>query len=175
MENENKIVDTEAKETTNEGNKPESADASADLEAKYQALLVEQKRLKSAFDKASSDAANYKKQLRERQSVDEIALQEKAEKEAQREELLESLKRENKINKLEKQFVLLGYSEEQANKAATATYDGDTDTLFKVQSEVQNKLIEDQKAEWLKSRPEIQNGQGSKGEEDEFIKGFWGK
>ena len=48
MENENKIVDTEAKETTNEGNKPESADASADLEAKYQALLVEQKRLKSS-------------------------------------------------------------------------------------------------------------------------------
>ena len=80
---ENKIVDTaENKEVTSDGNKPDSADTQADLEAKYQALLVEQKRLKSAFDKASSDAANYKKQLRERQSVDEIAIQEKAEQEA---------------------------------------------------------------------------------------------
>lgn len=173
---ENKIVDTaENKEVTSDGNKPDSADTQADLEAKYQALLVEQKRLKSAFDKASSDAANYKKQLRERQSVDEIAIQEKAEQEAKQQELLESLKRENKINKLEKKFVLLGYTEEQANKAATATYDGDTDTLFKIQSEFQDALVKSKEAEWLASRPEIQSGQGSQGEEDEFIKGFWGK
>lgn len=135
-------------------------DKKPSLEEQLQALMLENAKLKRATDKATSEASNFKKQLREKQSADEIALQEKAEREAQREEQFNALLRENQINKMEKNFIALGYSLEQATKAATAQVDGDTDSLFKIQSEVQQSLIKAQKAEWLKSVPAINAGVG---------------
>lgn len=125
-----------------------------------QKLLLENAKLKRATDKATSEASSFKKQLREKQSADEIALQEKAEREAQREEQFQALVRENNINKMEKNFLALGYSSEQASKAATAQVDGDTDALFKIQAEVQQTMLKAQKAEWLKSVPQINAGVG---------------
>ena len=140
---------------------PEKApDNKPSIEEQLEALRLENAKLKRATDKATSEAASFKKQLRERQTTDEIAAQEKAEKEAEREEKYNALLRENNITKFEKQFLALGYSAEQATKAATAQYDGDMDALFKIQSEVQAAMIKAKEAEWLKSRPEIQTGAG---------------
>lgn len=151
----------EIKETLEQPTEPkETEEKKLSLEEQIQALMLENAKLKRATDKATSEASNYKKQLREKQSSDEIALQEKAEKEAQREEQFNALLRENSINKMEKNFLALGYTLEQANKAATAQVDGDTDSLFKIQSEVQQSLIKAQKAEWLKSMPAINAGVG---------------
>lgn len=154
----------EIKETTvDETVENNESNAQADEISKdeqIQKLLLENAKLKRATDKATSEASSFKKQLREKQSADEIALQEKAEREAQREEQFQALVRENNINKMEKNFLALGYSSEQASKAATAQVDGDTDALFKIQAEVQQTMLKAQKAEWLKSVPQINAGVG---------------
>lgn len=156
MNEETKTVETNTPDT-----KPETqANDTPNYEEMYQQALIENAKLKRASDKATHEAADYKRQLREKQSVDEIAIQEKAEKEAEREERFKAMERELSINKLEKNFVLLGYSEEQANKAATAQVDGDVDILFKLQQEVMAAQIKTKEAEWIKSRPETNVGVG---------------
>lgn len=148
-------------------------DPEPSAEEQIQALMVENAKLKKAQEKAASEAANYKKKYNATLSEKEKASLEKAEKEAEREEQYQSLLRENKINKLEKNFVLLGYSDEQANKAATAQYDGDTETLFKIQSEVQQAIVKQKETEWLKSRPEPNAGNGEGDDKaDPFLAGF---
>lgn len=142
-------------------------------EERIQALMTENAKLKKAQEKAASEAADYKKKYNATLSEKEKASLEKAEKEAEREERYQKLLRENEINKLEKNFVLLGYTNEQANKAATAQYDGDTESLFKIQSEVQQALVKQKEAEWIKSRPEPNAGNGEDDDkEDPFLKGF---
>ena len=137
-----------------------------------QELMVELAKVKKAQEKAASEAAEYKKKYNATLSEKEQASIEKAEKEAEREQQFQDLLRENKINKLEKNFVLLGYSDEQAKKAATAQFDGDTDTLFAVQQEVQQNLIKKKEAEWQKSRPPVNAGTGNNEDDDPFLKGF---
>ena len=83
-------------------------------------LKVQIAKMKKAMDRAASDTARYKKQLREKQTAEEIALQEKAEKEAEREEAYQKLLKENTVTKYEKNFLALGYSEELATRAANA-------------------------------------------------------
>ena len=127
-------------------------------EDQMQQLRVELAKMKKSFDTAASEAAGYKKQLRAKQSEDEIAAQEKAEKEAAREAEYESLKKENEVNKLTKNFLKLGYSEDLAEKAAVAQYENDADALFQIQSTHQESLVKEKQAEWLKSRPAAMSG-----------------
>ena len=159
-------------ETPKQEPEQKKADESKPKEPTVQELMVELAKVKRAQEKAASEAADYKKKYNATLSEKEQASIEKAEKEAEREQQFNELLRENKINKLEKNFVLLGYDEEQALRAATAQYDGDTDTLFKVQQEVQQALIKKKEEEWLKSRPPINAGAGNGNEEDPFLKGF---
>lgn len=135
-------------------------------------LRVQNAKMKKAMDKATSEAADYKRKLRDKQSAEEIALQEKAEKEAEREEAYQKLLKENTVTKFEKNFLALGYSEELATKAANAQYDGDTEELFKIQQDFQTALLKQKEAEWAKSRPNPQAGNGEGEDVDVFLKGF---
>lgn len=133
------------------------------LEEQIQQMRIENAKLKKATDNATSEASNYKKQLREKLSADELALQEKAEREAERDEQFNQLVKENAVNKLEKSFLALGYQPDKAKEAAEAQYDGDADALFKIQSEHQANLLKQKEAEWIKSRPTPQGGNGDDG------------
>lgn len=150
----------------------ESEDDVPNLAEENAALKVQLAKMKKAMDKATSDTAKYKKQLREKQTAEEAALQEKAEKEAEREEAFQKLLKENTVTKYEKNFVALGYSEELATKAANAQYDGDTEELFKIQQDFQSALLRQKEAEWAKSRPNPQAGNGENDDMDAFLKGF---
>ncbi len=134
-------------------------------------LKVQNAKLKKANDKATSEAASYKKQLREKQTAEEIALQEKAEKEAEREEQFQKLLRENTITKFEKNFLALGYPADLAAKAATAQCDNDTDELFSIQQTFIEEKEKTMKADWMKSMPNPPAG-NSDDDEDAFLKGF---
>lgn len=151
----------------------EDSDADSPKLAEENATLkVQIAKMKKAMDKAASDTARYKKQLREKQTAEEIALQEKAEKEAEREEAYQKLLKENTVTKYEKNFLALGYSEELATRAANAQYDGDTEELFKIQQDFQFALLKQKEAEWAKSRPNPQAGNGEDDDMDAFLKGF---
>jgi len=119
----------------------------------YAELLAENKRMKKAFDKASSEAADYKKQLMATKSDAEKLSIEKAERDAALKEELEMLRRESKVNKYAKSFMACGYTEEMATKAAEAQYSGDTDELFRIQKLHTDNMAKQIRADIMKSMP----------------------
>lgn len=135
--------------------------AAKDNSPSVQDLMLEVAKLRRSVDKASAEAAEYKRKYKDTLSEKEQASMEKAERDAAFEEQYKALVRENALNKYSKQFIRLGYTEEQADKAAAAQYDGDTDTLFQIQSDVQQAKIKDAEKVWLASRPQAQTGTGS--------------
>ena len=171
--------DGDAGDTSATGGKSGEGSNKADLDGDDDVSLAEQvaqlkvqnAKLKKANDKATSEAASYKKQLREKQTAEEIALQEKAEKEAEREEQFQKLLRENTITKFEKNFLALGYPADLAAKAAAAQCDNDTDELFSIQQTFIEEKEKTMKADWMKSMPKPPAG-NSDDEEDAFLKGF---
>lgn len=151
-----------------EGNESEPT-----AEERLQQMMIDMEKLKRAQEKAASEAADYKKKYNATLSDAQKASQEKAEKEAERDELLKNLTRENTVNKLAKNFLTLGYAADMAEKAAAAQYDNDTDTLFKIQNDHQSALVKQKEAEWLKSRPAPQTGTDEgDGKKDPFVEGF---
>lgn len=132
-------------------------------EEKYQALMTENARLKKATDKATSEAANYKKQLREKQSADEIAMQEKAEQEAERLKELEELRREKTVSTIEKNYLKLGYLPDEAQKMAIAEADGDSETRFAIMASVDERKHKEFVTEQLKNRPLVNTGSNGAG------------
>ena len=156
----------EQQQEGNEGNEGGEQQVSA------QELLVEIAKLKRERDKNASEAAKWKKEFRATQSVQEVANAEKAEAEARRQEEFDSMKRELTINRLEKTYLAMQYTPEEASKMAVAEADGDFEAKVKIMSEVDARKKKSYEAEWLASRPEINTGGGSGNDEDPFIKGF---
>ena len=140
-------------EGSNKADPDDEGDDDVSLAEQVAQLKVQNAKLKKANDKATSEAASYKKQLREKQTAEEIALQEKAEKEAEREEQFQKLLRENTITKFEKNFLALGYPADLAAKAAEAQCDNDTDELFSIQQSFIEAKEKAMKADWMKSMP----------------------
>lgn len=157
-------ADSEAAGNENE-TKPEAANKNEENQDKKDApdtqeLLNRIATLERKADKASAEAADYKKKWKDSLSSQEQASIEKAEAEAEREEKFNQLLRENSINKLEKTYLGLGYLAEEAEKMAAAEYDGDLETKTKIMREVDARKKKEFEAEFLKSRPEINAGAG---------------
>lgn len=115
-------------------------------------------KLKTALSKANSEAAEYKKKLREKQTDEEAAKLAKDEEYKKLEQENADLKRS--INLAEKKAKLLGmgYDEKLAEETATAMIDNDMDAVLKNQSiylEVQRKNIE---ADHLRKTPRPKEG-----------------
>lgn len=96
---------------------------------------------KELYDKAASDTANYKKQLRANMSEAEQKAAADAEKYATLEEELKQLKADKAIAENAKGLVAIGYDENLANEVATALYNGDAATVIKAQA----KFVDAQK------------------------------
>lgn len=170
MPEDNKIVETtETVETEKPVEEPKKDEPSV------QDLMNQIASLKRAVDKASGEASEYKKKWRETLSASEQASQEKAEAAALEAERVKGLERQVALYGLEKQFARLGYSAEDATKAANFQYDGDTDSLFRLQEGIQKareaELRKSIEAEIYKNIPDPKQGTGNQ-EEDAFIKGF---
>ena len=124
---------------------------------------------KDLLDKATSEAANYKKQLRDRMSEDEArAAKEAEEREAIMTEL-EQLRAEKVVGENTAKFLALGYDEKLARDTAKALATGDTELVFKNHA----KFIADRekalKAEILKSTPTPPAGDGAEKKSREDI------
>lgn len=151
---------------------PKNGDPQPSLEEQLQQMRIENAKLKKAQEDAATDASNWKKKYNATLSDAEKLAQEKADKEAEKDAELNRLRRESAVSKFEKNFLTLGYSQELAQKAAEAQFDGDTDTLFLVQSQAQEAILKAKESEWYKNRPEVNTGVSNGGEEDPFLKGF---
>lgn len=99
---------------------------------------------KELYDKAASDTANFKKQLRATMSeAEQKALADAEERKAIQEEL-EKLRAEKTIAENSKGLVAIGYDEKTANEVATAFMNGDFATVIQAQAkfvDVQKKSV----------------------------------
>lgn len=108
---------------------------------------------KSVADKHASEAADYKKRLREKQTEEEA----KAAKEAEEREALEArvkeLEHERAVNGYMAAYTAMGYDEKLARASAEALANGDTETVFKNQKEFHAAREKTLRAEILKATP----------------------
>jgi hypothetical protein len=121
----------------------------AALEANYESVAKH----KAAADKNASEAASYKKQLREKQTDEEAKEAERAAKDAAIMAELESLRHEKLVGTYTTAYMAMGYDEKLAKSTADAMAKGDTETVFKNQKlhlENREKAL---KAELLKQTP----------------------
>lgn len=117
---------------------------------------------KSLLDKANSEAADYKKKWKAASSAQEQKEIEEAEKQAQIEEELNTLRRASKVSEYEKQHLALKYDEKDAKEIAEALYDGDMDTVFRLQKKHEDALQKAIKAEMMKQMPTPPSGNQTK-------------
>lgn len=155
--------------TQNEqNNAPETqADAQPEKETKaekpvsqedVQKLMNDLARTRRALDKASAEASDFKKKYKESLSEVEAANMEKAEREAAREEEFKQLKRENEINRLEKTYLAMGWTQDEAARMATAEADNDFDSKVKVMAEVDDRKKKELEKTFLASYGNVNVG-----------------
>lgn len=163
---ETKPVDTTGEQKTTETvnnvevNVSDEAPTLASLQAQIQSLMFTNAKQKKALDKATSEAADFKRKYNATLSEQEQASMEKAEKEAEREQKFNELVRENNINKLEKTYLAMNYTADEAARMATAEIDGDLDAKLKIMQEVDTRKATALKAEWQKTIPQANTGTG---------------
>lgn len=142
-------IGQEVQEITTE----ETAEQRESIEDKLAAVMAENAKLKRKSDKDSSDAAYWKKQAMASKTESEQKAIEKAEEDAKLRNRLAELERESAINKFEKNFVALGYSEDMAKQAAEAQFESDNDTLFQLQKKFLAEKEKSIKAQLMKTMP----------------------
>lgn len=91
---------------------------------------AEVEKLKEALSRANSQAAEFKRQLREKQTEAERAEAERAEADKAMREELETLRKEKSISDYTNRCVTLGFDGDLATETATALSDGNMDSLF---------------------------------------------
>jgi len=118
---------------------------------------------KDVANKYASEAANLKKQLRERMTEDEAA---KAKAAEERESILaelESLRADKAVSEYTAQFMGIGYDEALAKSTAQAVQKGDMAAMFKNHAKFVADREKALKAELLKDTPTPPAGDGTKG------------
>ena len=115
-------------------------------------------RLKTALSKANTEAAEWKRALREKQTEAERAEAERAEREKAVEEELRGLRRDKSVSGYVAQYLALGYTKELAQKAAEATADGDAATLMECQQTFLETKKQELEAAALNKQPTLTTG-----------------
>jgi hypothetical protein len=115
-------------------------------------------KLKASLSKANSDAAEWKRQFREKQSEQERAEAERAEREKAVEDELRTLRRDKTVSGYLAQCLALGYDKELALKAAEAMADNDAAQIMECQSEFLDAKKKEYEAAALNKQPTLTSG-----------------
>lgn len=118
-----------------------------------QSNTAELDKLKAQLSKANSEAADYKKQLRGKQTADEAAA---AEQKAAMDKLTQEnadLKRSFALSDKKAKLITMGYDEKLAESTAVAMVDGDMDTVMANQAKFNESREKAIQAELMKKTP----------------------
>lgn len=118
-------------------------------------------RLKNALSKSNSEAADYKKQLREKMTAEEVKAKEDAEKFEELQAKYEALVRKDSISQNKVKLLALGYEEGLANETAEAMVNGELDKVFANQKKHLESVEKKIRADVLKDTPKPEGGKGS--------------
>ena len=121
----------------------------AALEANFESVA----QAKATADKNASEAASYKKQLREKQTEEEAKAQKDAEDRAALEARVKELEHERAVNGYMAAYTAMGYDEKLAKASAEALATGDTKTVFENQKAFYAAKEKELRAEILKATP----------------------
>lgn len=124
---------------------------------------AEKARYKNSIDKLTHENSELNKWKRERMSAQEQQEAEDAEAKALQEAYVKELESYKAINEAAKRYVSMGMSVELATATATAEVQGDMDTVLANINKNKEDALTAAKAEWLKSRPDIPDGNSNAG------------
>ncbi len=144
-----------------ETNKPDDQTESLEvLKARIAALEVSNKKLKSQNDKMSAAEADRKRKEREQMTADQQAEIARLEAEEQQKQYVADLEKFQKKTLAKDRYLLQGMTPELAEKAAQAELDGDMDSLSVIQKQHSDSALKAARAEWMRSRPDVNAGTG---------------
>jgi small-conductance mechanosensitive channel len=129
-------------------------------------------RLRNALSKSNSEAADYKKQLRERLSAEELKAKEDAEKWEQIEKERDALLREKTVSTNKAKLLALGYEEALADDTAEAMANGELDKVFANQKKHLDNVEKKIRSEILKDTPKPDGGSSSETMTKEKLRGM---
>ena len=115
-------------------------------------------KLKNALSNANSQAAEYKRALREKQSEQERAEAERAEREAARDAEIKELRRDKTVSGYLANCLSLGYDKELAQRAAEAMADNDAAAIMECQREFLEAKQKEIEAAALNRQPTLTTG-----------------
>jgi hypothetical protein len=119
---------------------------------------AEVERLKTALSKSNSEAAESKRQLREKLSADELKAKEDAEEMERLRAENATLIREKTISTYKASYLSLGYDDKLADETAKAIVDGKFDKVFENQKKHIDSVEKRIRADVLKDTPKPEGG-----------------
>lgn len=122
---------------------------------------AEVERYKNATSKANSEAAEYKRKLKELEAKASEGASDTEKKVADLQEQIETLQREKSISERKASFLTLGMNDETALKCSEAFTSGDSDSFFDAMKGFMLEHDKEYKASLLKSTPRP-DGEGGK-------------
>ena len=132
-------------------------------------------RLKNALSKANSESADYKRQLREKMSAEELKAKEDAEKLEAITKERDALLREKTVATHKAKYLALGYDEKLADDTAEAMVNGELDKVFANQKKHIESVEKKIRSEVLKETPKPEGGNGSDTMTKEKLRGMTGQ
>lgn len=123
---------------------------------------TEVEKLKNALSKSNSEAADYKRQLKEKMSADEIKAKEDAEKREKLQKDYDELVRKVTISENKSKLLSLGYDGTLATETAEAMANGELDKVFANQKKHLDAVEKKIRADILKDTPKPDGGNGAK-------------
>ena len=131
---------------------------------------AEIERLRNALSKSNSEAADYKKQLRDKMSAEEQKAKDDADKFNDLQSKYDALLRESDISKNKARLLALGYDDALATEVAEAMVEGDTDKVFAAQKKHLDSVGKKIREEVLKDTPKPTGGSGKAKSVEDIMK-----
>lgn len=114
---------------------------------------AEFEKMKAALSKSNSEAADFKKQLRAKQTEDEAAKQKEQEEREELQSKYEQLLHKTSVSDNKSKLLTVGYDEKLADETAEAMANGDLDKVFANQKKHLEAFEKKVRAEALKDTP----------------------
>lgn len=133
---------------------------------------AEVERLKTALSKSNSEAAESKRQLREKLSADELKAKEDAEEMERLRAENATLIREKTISTYKASYLSLGYDDKLADDTAKAIVDGKFDKVFENQKKHLDAVEKKVRQDVLKDTPKPEGGSSSETMTKEKLRGM---
>lgn len=135
-------------------------------------MSAEVDKLKNALSKSNSEAADYKRQLKEKMSTEELKAKEDADKWAEMEEKYNALVKKDAISTNKARLLALGYEESLADETAEAMFNNDLEKVFANQKKHIEAVEKKARSEKMKDTPKPEGGSSSNEMTKEKLRGM---